>query len=281
VNALRFFKRQGAFFWGCIGIGLVISLGVIDFLTGYEFSFSIFYLVPIALTTWLGNRRLGLAVAGASAIVWFLADFTSGNLHSNSALYLWNPLMRLGFFMIVTGLLSALKTALKSNEELAHSDYVTGAVNARYFSELAQLEIDRSRRTGKPFSLAYLDLDNFKDVNDRLGHGVGDKVLREMASRVKQAIRGMDTFARLGGDEFALLLPETGAVGARAAVTRIHKILSRKTPETDWQVTFSIGMVTYNQVPESVEEMIRLADNAMYAVKASGKNGILSRVHPE
>lgn len=273
--------KQGNFFWGCVGIGLVLSLGIVDYLTGYELSFSIFYLVPIALVSWFGNRRLGLAISGASALTWFMADLLSGNFHSSSVLYLWNALMRLGFFMIVTGLLSALKDTLRTNEELAHSDYVTGAVNARYFSDLAQLEIGRSARSRKPFSLAYLDLDNFKKVNDRLGHAAGDRILQGLASSVKQAIRSVDAFARLGGDEFALLLTETGAVGARAAVTRIREILSRKAQEDDWQVTFSIGVVTYNQPPQSVEEMIKLADDAMYAVKAKSKNGILYRVHPE
>jgi diguanylate cyclase (GGDEF)-like protein len=189
--------------------------------------------------------------------------------------------MRLGFFMIVTGLLSALRATLEANQDLAHSDYVTGAANARYFATLAQLEIDRSRRTGKAFTLAYLDLDNFKQVNDRLGHGAGDKLLQEIASSVKKAIRGMDTFARLGGDEFALLLPETGAVGARAAMSRIHETLSRQNLENGWEVTISVGVVTYNQAPESVEVMIQMADDAMYAVKSGGKNGILYRVHPE
>ena len=281
MKAIRFLEEQGTFFWGCAGILLVALLGIIDYLTGYEFAFSIFYLVPISLVTWYGNRRLGLAISWGSAIAWFLADLIAGNLHSNPIVYLWNALIRAGFFIIVTALLSALKDTLKSNRELAHSDFVTGAANARYFSELAQLEIDRSGRAAKPFSLAYFDVDNFKDVNDRFGHGAGDRVLQGMTAAVKQAIRGMDTFARLGGDEFGLLLPETGAVGARAAITRIQDILSKKTLENDWQVTFSIGVVTYNRPPKSVEDMIGLADEAMYAVKAKGKNGILYRVHPE
>ena len=281
MSILHFLERRGPVFWSLGATGLVIALGILDYVTGYEFAFSIFYLVPISLAAWFSSRRIGLAVSGASAITWFLADFIGGNLHTSPAFYLWNALMRLGFFMIVTGLLSTLRNAVKSNQELAHSDYVTGALNARYFAELAQLEIDRSARTKKPFSLAYLDLDNFKEVNDRFGHGAGDRVLQGMASSVRQVIRSMDTLARLGGDEFALLLPETGAVGVRAAMSRIQKILSSKDPQDGRQVTISVGVVTYNQAPESVEEMIRLADDAMYAVKASGKNGILYRVHPE
>jgi diguanylate cyclase (GGDEF)-like protein len=281
MSVLSFLKRQGAFFWGCAGIALVIGLGIVDFLTGRGFAFSIFYLLPVSLAAWYGNRRLGLAIAGASALICFAADFVSGAFHANAALYLWNALVPLGFFLVVSGLLEALKRALWTSRRLSESDYVTGAANSRRFSELIQLEMERSGRTRKPLSLAYFDLDNFKELNDRLGHAAGDKVLRGIASSIKLAIRSLDTVARLGGDEFALLLPETGAVGARAAITRIQDVLARKAREHDWPVTFSIGVVTYNQVPSSGEEMIRLADDAMYAVKAGGKNGILYRVHPE
>ena len=91
----------------------------------------------------------------------------------------------------------------------------------------------------------------------------------------------MDTFARLGGDEFALLLPETGAVGAQTVVSRIQKTLTRRYRGKEWRVTLSVGVVTYNQAPESVEEMIQLADDAMYSVKSKSKNAVVYHVHDE
>jgi diguanylate cyclase (GGDEF)-like protein len=281
VSKIAFLENRSAFFWGCTGLGLVLLLGLVDSLTGNEFGFSIFYLVPIALVTWYATRRLGLLVAAASAAAWFGAEIAGGNRHANQGFYLWDTLIQLGFFVVVTALLSKLREAFTANQELARSDYVTGATSARYFYELARAEIERCKRTGKPFSLAYMDLDDFKEVNDRFGHVAGDKVLRELTSTIKAGIRSMDTFARLGGDEFGLLLPETGAVGARAVISRVQQLLAAMRSDEKWRATVSVGVMTYTKAPDSVEEMIQMADNAMYSVKSGEKNGVVYQVHDE
>jgi len=157
---------------------------------------------------------------------------------------------------------------------LARKDYVTGATSVRYFYELARIEISRSQRYGLPLSLAYIDLDNFKVVNDRLGHSAGDRVLREMTETVCGQIRPSDTFARLGGDEFALFMPETGCDAAARIVDRLHSSLEDEMLKNGWMVTFSLGVVTYKEVPKTVDEMVKVADSAMYTVKTDGKNGV-------
>lgn len=117
----------------------------------------------------------------------------------------------------------------------------------------------------------YLDIDNFKTVNDTQGHSEGDHLLRQVASTLTTAVREIDTVARLGGDEFGLLLPETGGDAAVTVATKISAGLKVQV-EQHWPVTFSIGMVTYLTAPESADEMIRVADTLMYEVKDSGKN---------
>ncbi len=139
---------------------------------------------------------------------------------------------------------------------------------------MARIEISRSQRYGLPLSLAYIDLDNFKAVNDRLGHSAGDKVLRDLTEAVCRQIRPSDTFARLGGDEFALLMPETGPEAAERIVDRLHSSLEDEMLKNGWMVTFSLGVVTYKEVPKTVDEMVKIADSAMYTVKAGGKNGV-------
>jgi diguanylate cyclase (GGDEF)-like protein len=279
MDPTSFFEKRSKYFWGITGLLLVISIGFIDYITGYELSFSLFYLAPILLITWFGGRRLGLMVSALSAIAWFNADFLSGNRYSNSSIYLWNTLIRLGFFVVVTWLLSALQRAYKINQELARTDYVTGAVSVRYFYELARIEVDRFRRYKHPFSMVYIDLDDFKAINDRLGHITGDKLLRVITENIHRQIRPTDILARLGGDEFALLLPETGDEDVKQFISRMHSNLTHEMLRKGWMVTFSIGVVTYNQIPKTVDEMVKLADSAMYSVKANKKNGVRYRVY--
>ena len=151
---------------------------------------------------------------------------------------------------------------------------MTGAISIRYFYELAQIEISRAQRYRRPFTLAYIDLDNFKAVNDRLGHSTGDRVLRAVTDGISRQIRPADTLARLGGDEFALLLPETDGEAAKTVINRIHSSLVDEMLRNGWMVTFSVGVVTFNEVPKTVDEMVKMADSAMYSVKAAGKNGV-------
>ena len=101
-----FLEKRSDLFWGCL-VGLsIILLGIIDFLTGYELTFSLFYLAPIFLVAWFKGKRFALLASAISAIAWFLADLFSGNRYSDSSLYVWNTLIRLVFFFIVTTLLS-------------------------------------------------------------------------------------------------------------------------------------------------------------------------------
>jgi diguanylate cyclase (GGDEF)-like protein len=279
MNLTSFFNKRNKIFWGSTGFIMVVLLGLVDYLTGYELSFALFYLIPIALVAWFGGKRLGLLISAASAISWFSADFLSGNRYLNPSLYVWNTLFRLGFFLVVTLLLSALQQAYIVNQELAQTDYVTGAISVRHFYELTRIEIGRFRRYQHPFSLVYIDLDNFKAINDHLGHITGDKLLRVLVENIQQQIRPTDVLARLGGDEFALLLPETGVEQIKIFIGRLHSSLANEMLRKGWMVTLSMGVVTFKQLPISLDEMVRLADVAMYSVKTNGKNGVCYRVY--
>ena len=169
---------------------------------------------------------------------------------------------------------ATLKSAMEREKELARTDFLTGAPNARHFHDLVQQEIDRFQRYRRPFSIAYLDLDNFKTVNDLFGHGVGDKVLCAVVQRVGSRLRKTDVVARLGGDEFAFLLTETDREAAQAIIVEIHRDLLIEMQRQDWPVTFSIGVLTCLDTPQSADELIKKADNLMYSVKKNGKNAV-------
>jgi len=279
MDAAHYLEKRSYLFWWCLEILFVVFLGAIDYLTGYELTFSLFYLAPISLVSWFKGKRIGLWISAISSLAWFLADYLSGNRYSNPSIYVWNTLIRLTFFLIVTSLLSALRKAYLATQSQARVDFVSGAFSVGYFYTLAKNEMERSARYKKPFTLLYIDLDNFKEINDLLGHSTGDRVLRTVADNILCRIRSNDTFARLGGDEFALLLPETGEDEARNVIARLHSDLSAIMQKHGWKVTFSIGAVTYKQPPESVDEMVKLADSTMYTVKSRSKNGVAYRVY--
>ena len=176
-------------------------------------------------------------------------------------------------------LLKSQEAALEAERKLARIDSLTGLANRRAFYEGAELERKRSLRRSRPLSIAYLDLDNFKQINDRNGHEVGDELLACVGGIMRANLRAEDLVARLGGDEFAVLLPESDYQAASGAVAKLHRILTTEMQKRCWPVGVSIGMVTFESIPENVEDMVHAADELMYTVKRDGKNRIaLSQV---
>jgi diguanylate cyclase (GGDEF)-like protein len=253
------------------GAVLAFLVSIPDYLLGREIGFSIFYLIPICLTTWFAGRIPGVFVASVSVAVWLAADILSSGLYAHQFTPFWNVLVRLGLFVIVVFLLDAFKR----EKSLAREDYLTGLGNRRHFFELAEGEIMRSRRYGHPFTLAYIDVDDFKIINDRFGHAEGDAFLKSVAHIIKINIRATDVASRLGGDEFAVLLPESGSGPAMKFIDKLHEKLSDAALKGDRPVSFSIGAVTFVKPPDSVDEMIRIVDRLMYSAKAGGKNRVL------
>ena len=267
-------EKRSQFFWAMAGLAFIVAVGIVDFLTGYEIAFSLFYLIPISLVTWFAGRRLGIMAAIASALTWYITDIASGRPYSHPAIPFWNTGIRASFFFIVMALLSALRKALEHEKELARVDHLTGAVNARFFSYLAQREIDRSRRYKHPLTVVYIDLDHFKTVNDQFGHNTGDKVLRTVTNTASSQLRVTDVVARLGGDEFAVLLLETGQEDAQVMISKVQRSLLGEMRKNDWPVTFSIGVLTCTEMPGTVGELIKMADDLMYSVKKNGRNNV-------
>jgi predicted signal transduction protein with EAL and GGDEF domain len=198
-----------------LGALLVLLLGAIDVLTGREISFSVFYLLPILLVTWLIGRRAGVSISLASAITWLASDYLAGYSYFHPLVPYWNMAVRLSFFLIITWLLSELRTTLQRERHLARTDALTNVANRRYFYDLAEMEIARALRYEHSFTVAYIDINHFKRVNDQRGHAFGDALLYLVASTIQSNLRGVDVVARMGGDEFAILLPETGSEYAR------------------------------------------------------------------
>ena len=260
-----------------MGFTAVGLLGLIDYATGNELTLSLFYLIPIVLVTWAVDRKTGLFLSFISGLTLLGAEIASGQTFSHSIFYFLNTLVRTAFYVVVVYLVTELQKARREEQLAARTDYTTGAVNARYFNELLQMEISRIRRYPHPITLVYVDIDNFKLVNDLFGHKIGDEVLHFIATELKSQLRVTDTVARLGGDEFVLLLPSTRQPEARLVVSKVYANLMERMRQKNWPVTFSMGAVSCEFSPYSAEQLVNMADELMYEVKNSTKNDIRFR----
>lgn len=169
-------------------------------------------------------------------------------------------------------MIGELHHARQRESKLARTDEITGVANRKLFIELANMELKKSRRYGHPFTITYIDLDNFKNINDYGGYKVGDHVLQVIAQTIKNTVRETDIVARIGGDEFIIFLPGLAYEPAQIVIHRVRDILLETMDKNLWPVTFSIGAITYINCPENVDEIIEKSDYLMYCIKNKGKN---------
>jgi diguanylate cyclase (GGDEF)-like protein len=256
----------------CLGLVLIVVIGALDYRTGYQLSFSLFYFLPLALIAWKGGRWLGIFGAVACTAIWFAANRAAGMTFSSPFVMYWNTSTRFLTLALFSLLLSTLTESIIRLHASSRTDSLTGVANSRAFLELLKKEIERARRYQRPVTLAYLDLDNFKNVNDTFGHAIGDKALQAVVSAAEASIRVTDMLARLGGDEFALLLPETDMKAARAVIEKIRSGIVREMASRKWPVTLSVGSLTSLQANIGADELIKKADDLMYEAKSKGKN---------
>ena len=258
-----------------------ILLGVLDFIIGAEYSFSVFYTIPIMIATWYGGKAIGLSIAVFSSLIWLAADIATGNPYSNSFVPVWNTFVRLAFFIIILKLLLITHEKLRIEESLADTDLLTGLANRRFLLEQLEREYTRVRRTLEPLTIAFIDLDNFKYVNDTNGHEEGDELLKIVSATFIDNIRKSDFVSRIGGDEFVVLFPIIKKEAVFPMLEKLQKSLLDSMKSKGWPVTFSIGAITFFDAMDSSREMLKKVDDLMYEVKKSGKNNIRYIEWPE
>ncbi|MDY6309831.1 MAG: diguanylate cyclase [Cyanobacteriota bacterium] len=156
----------------------------------------------------------------------------------------------------------------------AVTDVLTGLYNRRYFEESVEKEVQRAKRQKTPFSVIGIDLDHLKQINDTYGHSYGDLAIKTIADILKSNARAIDVPARIGGEEFDVLLPGIASDGAMKAAERIRKAIESKEIETIGHITGSLGVATYLEHTNNVEELLELTDQAMYNSKRNGRNRV-------
>lgn len=169
-----------------------------------------------------------------------------------------------------------LRVAMQQIRELAHVDELTGVANRRRLMDVLTSEINRCRRSRSPLSIALLDIDHFKRINDRFGHPAGDAILRRVACSVDERMQDIDCFGRYGGEEFMMILPQTDLKGARTKAERICQSLRETSCDSlqkGLQITASVGVAQYRD-SELAEDVIQRADEALYQAKTTGRDRV-------
>jgi diguanylate cyclase (GGDEF)-like protein len=219
-----------------------------------------------------------VAIALASALVTALARLPTGARGGALLAVGGSAVARLGVLLVVGWTMTALRTARDRATQWVRTDPLTGIPNLRGFFERAALELARARRYTHPFTVVCIDLDGFKGINDRFGHGAGDEVLRAVAHGLRDLLRATDLVARVEGDRFVVLLPETSAAPARLVIRKMQDVLAR-VATADWVggLTSGIGVATYFTPPATVESLVQTGDALVYEAKGAGPNAVHHR----
>jgi len=256
---------------------MLLLVMALDATTGYYLSFSVFYVLPVSMLAWGFGRRVGWLSAFCVAVAWSIIAYTSAGESIDVFIASWNFCIRFAYLALFSALLAELHLRIDDEEQLADVDGLTGLFNKRAYLEKLEMLFSQSKRYGHPMTLAYLDLDNFKNVNDDFGHATGDKVLKHAADFMIQHTRKSDLCARLGGDEFSIVFTETDYDGANAALCKLRTDFNYDMSENGWRVSMSIGAISYRVLPSTSQHMIDVADALMYSVKKRGKNSLCHR----
>jgi diguanylate cyclase (GGDEF)-like protein len=260
---LRLSRKQA---WQVIVIGGGI-VAIADRLSGPEVWFGPAYLMIIGVAAWCLGWKPAVVVGSINmALTLVINDF---ELYPYSGIAsAWNIAMRVVAVLMVIGMLHTARAMYAREWRLSRTDPLTGALNRKAFYEMTS-----GRTHSRSWSLlVYADLDGFKKLNDSLGHAAGDECLMRFVREVATVIRGGDVFARLGGDEFALYLDVKDAAAAAAVAVRLHAAMNAVELGSGAAVRCSVGALTLEPGPRSIDREIRSADELMYQAKCRGSS---------
>ncbi len=257
---------------GWVAFGLVVAVATAEASLGLETALLVLYAVPIALAAWGAAPPTAYILAAVAAVLPTPFSVLAGEPVGWAVI--WSVSSNFVLLAIIATLFATLKRRLSDEAAFVATDTLTGLPNRGSFMVQLDAELALAARYGRAFTLAYIDLDNFKAVNDLEGHDVGDELLCRVADALRSSTRQTDIIGRLGGDEFAAVLPEIRGGATGSVLDNLRKQLTRAMEKGGWPVTFSIGAVTFEAPVDTSREALQVADVAMYAVKRSGKDGI-------
>lgn len=252
----------------------ITILAFIDYNTYHLVSLRMGYMIPLGLLAWQygKNQAIAISMLVVGYTFWLDTLFPLYTWHFN--MYFFALESFLFYYAAIWGLDKA-KLQWELKKEAADKDTLTGLYTRRLFHELADQELAKCNRYSRTFCIAYLDVDNFKQVNDTLGHKEGDKVLKELSQGLKTILRKSDIVARLGGDEFIILFPETNKDQVKIVLQKIVENTHILATQNNWPITLSLGSIEVTKPAPTLQDIVEKADSLMYAVKHNGKNSML------
>lgn len=255
----------------------VALVGYLHYVTGPAYEFHLLFSAPVILATWWLGLAPGIVVSVLVVGVWFVADLRLSATGEVSLPLVMNSAMRMILSCLEVLLIGLLRHILQRESRMARVDTLTHLPNRRGFLERGQQALAQMQRQGLPLTAIAIDLDRFKEVNDTMGHGEGDRLLLAVAAAMMRHMRSSDIPGRLGGDEFAVLLPAMNAESARLYADKLRASLCDAMMAHGWPVTFSIGIASFSVAPNELEQLLKKADELMYEAKRSGRDQILIR----
>jgi len=267
----------------------IVAIAWLDALVPNEIALVLLYLIPIAACGWWLGGRITLGVAVFAGVAYLASDLVSRTT-PHLSVSLWHAFTSMIVFLGLGASVARVRLTqihlaavnlrlaehLEQESTLARTDPRTGLPNVRAFLDHLRTEVARRRRDGRPLSVAYLDIDNFKRVNDTYGHGAGDDLLARIGEGIRDSVRAGDVFARVGGDEFAVIFAETAGPDVLAIAQRLAaRIRNVGTRYPRAGVDCSIGIASFEVTPDDPEFILHCADSAMYEAKQKGKGRIV------
>ena len=262
---------QTALIVGLIGMTLIL---VADIKTGEEIRLHVLYVFPLSFTVLHATHSWQTAISIIVAFAFQLATLLS--YQTRAASFVADIVVALSALILTLLLSQFSKQNYQAAMHQATTDPLTGLSNRRAFNNILNTEIERHRRYRETFSLAMIDLDGFKALNDLTGHQAGDEALRLVADALRTHTRKSDFVARMGGDEFAILMPNTAESAGVVLCNQLCTTVATRMEAQNFRVTTSIGVAIFRTTPVSVEHAVGTADKAMYEAKKQGKNRVVT-----
>jgi diguanylate cyclase (GGDEF)-like protein len=259
-----------------VAVVLVILIGIFDFASGILLRVFPLYFFPVGMIAWNIGFRASVGVSLVAITAWEESNRLAGLPFHSIFVSAWNITIQLLSLLFLGWMLDRLRRLMHAERTRSKTDSVTQLPNARAFMEAVEHETVRSKRHRHPMTVAYVDLDGFKAVNDNHGHERGDRVLRAIGDILRTNIRTSDLAARLGGDEFGLLLIEIDAERARNLLDRVRERIWAAMNEDGLAVSASIGAVSFESGDREPQELLQRADELMYRVKKAGRNAVIT-----
>lgn len=249
-------------------LALLVTVVCLDILSKHKNGISHLYSIPIWWAAWYLNRR-AVAITAGVACFQEISSFLTYEPWSFGA---WSSHVMVCAMFIFSGLLvSQLRDYYDDEHRSARVDALTQCLNSRGFYEAADERLDEARRDFKSFTLVCLDLDKFKELNDKVGHLEADHALMLVGQTLRRLTRPTDLVARLGGDEFAVLMSGIQPEMAFAAAERLRESIEMALREKGYGLTMSLGCVVFHDLPQSLKRGLQSADELLYAAKREGR----------